>query len=176
MSWEITVSGFGGQGVLFIGRLLMEAGFSAGQQVSWLPYYSGEKRGGMCTCFVNISGERIGSIFISHPDIGVAMNPAAMKMLEPSVKTGGILIVNQSLVRTRSQRTDIKVVYVPLVEVAKELGDESTGNLVALGAILANATVVTTSGIIKVLNQMMSKNKRQLELNKAALLKGCEFN
>lgn len=176
MSWEITISGFGGQGVLYIGRLLMEAGFGAGQQVSWLPYYSGEKRGGMCTCFVNISDERIGSIFIAHPDIGVAMNPAAMNMLEPSVKTGGILIVNQSLIKNKSQRTDIKVVYVPVVDVAKELGDESTGNLVALGAVLASAPVVTTTSIIKVLNQMMSKNQRQLELNKAALLKGCEFN
>ena len=173
MSWEITVSGFGGQGVLFIGRLLMEASFNAGQQVTWLPYY---KRGGMCTCFVNISDERIGSIFIAHPDIGVAMNPAAMKILEPSVKTGGILIVNESLIKTKSKRTDIKVVYVPIVETAKEIGDESVGNLIALGAILANAPVVTTSSIIKVLNQMMSKKKAQLELNKAALLKGCEFS
>jgi 2-oxoglutarate ferredoxin oxidoreductase subunit gamma len=176
LSWEITVSGFGGQGVLFIGRLLMEASFNAGQQVTWLPYYSGEKRGGMCTCFVNIADERIGSIFIAHPDIGVAMNPAAMKMLEPSVKKGGILIVNESLIKTKSQRPDIKVVYVPIVEIAKELGDESVANIIALGAILANAPVVTTTSIIKVLNQMMSKNKRQLELNKAALLKGCEFS
>jgi 2-oxoglutarate ferredoxin oxidoreductase subunit gamma len=175
LSWEITISGFGGQGVLFVGRLLMEASFAGGQQVTWLPYYSGEKRGGMCTCFVNISDERIGSIFISHPDVGVAMNPAAYKMLEPAVKRDGLLIVNESLVKTRSKRPDIKAVYVPTVEAAKELGDESVGNIIALGAILANAPVVTTSSIIKVLNQMMSKNKRQLELNKAALLKGCEY-
>ena len=113
MSWEITVSGFGGQGVLFIGRLLMEASFNAGQQVTWLPYYSGEKRGGMCTCFVNISDERIGSIFIAHPDIGVAMNPAAMKMLEPTVKKGGILIVNESLIKTKSHRLILKSFMFP---------------------------------------------------------------
>jgi 2-oxoglutarate ferredoxin oxidoreductase subunit gamma len=175
MSSEITISGFGGQGVLFIGRLLMEASFAAGQQVTWLPYYSGEKRGGMCTCFVNISDERIGSIFISHPDIGVAMNPAAFNMLEPAVKQGGLLVVNESLIKTKSHRPDIKIVYVPTVEAAKELGDESVGNIIALGAILANTPVVTTASIIKVLNQMMSKNKTQLELNKAALLKGCEY-
>lgn len=175
MSWEITLSGFGGQGVLFIGRLIMEASFAAGQQVTWLPYYSGEKRGGMCSCFVNISDERIGSIFISHPDVGVAMNPAAYKMLEPSVKAGGLLVVNESLVKTRSQRPDMKAVYVPTVEVARELGDESVGNLVALGAILANRPVVTTASIINVLNQTMSKNKKQLEINKAALLKGCDY-
>jgi 2-oxoglutarate ferredoxin oxidoreductase subunit gamma len=176
MSWEITLSGFGGQGVLFIGRLLMEASFAAGQQVSWLPYYSGEKRGGMCTCFVNISDERIGSIFIAHPDIAVAMNPAAYALLEPDVKPDGLLIVNESLIKTKSQRPDLKVVYVPIVEMSKELGDESVGNMIALGAILANAPVVTTSSIIKVLNQMMSKNKAQLELNKAALLKGCAIS
>jgi len=175
LSWEITLSGFGGQGVLFIGRLLMEASFAEGQQVTWLPYYSGEKRGGMCSCFVNISDQRIGSIFITHPDIGVAMNPAAYDMLEPSVKQGGLLIVNESLIMSKSGRPDIKTVYIPTVELAKELGDESVGNMIALGAILANAPVVTTSGIIRVLNQMMSKNKTQLELNKAAILKGCEL-
>jgi 2-oxoglutarate ferredoxin oxidoreductase subunit gamma len=107
MNWEITISGFGGQGVLFIGRLLADAGFNAGLDITWLHYYSGEKRGGMCSCFVNISDERIGSIFITHPDVGVAMNPAAMKMLEPTVKTGGLLVVNTSLVKTKSDRRDI---------------------------------------------------------------------
>jgi 2-oxoglutarate ferredoxin oxidoreductase subunit gamma len=175
LNWEITISGFGGQGVLFIGRLLMEASFAGGQQVTWLPYYSGEKRGGMCTCFINMSDERIGSLFISHPDIGVAMNPTAYQMLEPNIKQGGLLVINKSLVKTKSHRPDIKAVYVPTVEAAKELGDESVGNLIALGAILASVPVVTTSGIIKVLNQTMSKNKRQLELNKAALLRGCEY-
>jgi len=176
LNWEITISGFGGQGLLFIGRLLMESAFNAGLETTWLPYYSGEKRGGMCSCFVNISDERIGSIFITHPDVGVAMNPAAMKMLEHTVKTGGLLVVNTSLIKTKSKRHDIKIVYVPTVEMAKELGDDTVGNLIALGAVIANSGVTTTSSIIKVLNQMLSKNKRQLELNKAALLKGCEFS
>ena len=175
MSWGITISGFGGQGVLFIGRLLIESGFNAGQEVSWLPYYSGEKRGGMCTCYVNISDERIGSIFVTHPDIAVAMNPAAMKILEPAVKTGGVLVVNESLIKNKTARRDIKAVYVPTVEASKEVGDESVGNLVALGAVIGATQVTTASSIIKVLNQILSKDKRQLELNKAALLKGCEY-
>jgi 2-oxoglutarate ferredoxin oxidoreductase subunit gamma len=175
MNCEITISGFGGQGVLFIGRLLMEASFEEGREVTWLPYYSGEKRGGMCSCFVNIADERIGSIFITHPDIGVAMNPAAYHMLEPSVKSGGLLMVNESLIPDKSERTDIHAVYVPTVELAKDLGDESVGNLVALGAVLANRQIVSTMSIIRVLNRMHSRDKRQLELNKAALLKGCEY-
>jgi 2-oxoglutarate ferredoxin oxidoreductase subunit gamma len=175
VNWEITISGFGGQGVLFIGRLLLEASFESGREVTWLPYYSGEKRGGMCSCFVNISDERIGSIFITRPGIGVAMNPAAMKMLEPNVKSGGLLVVNQSLIKDKSHRHDIKVIYVPTVEAAKEVGDESVGNLVALGALLSNASVVTDSEVIAVLKRMLSNNNRQLELNKAGLLKGHEF-
>lgn len=175
MNCEISISGFGGQGVLFIGRLLMEASFEEGKEVTWLPYYSGEKRGGMCSCFVNIADERIGSIFITHPDIGVAMNPAAYVMLEPAVKAGGLLVVNKSLIADKSNRKDITAVYVPMVEIAKELGDESVGNLVALGALLAGRQIVSTASIIRVLNHMLSRDKRQLELNKAALLKGCEY-
>ena len=175
MNWEITISGFGGQGVLLIGRLLMEAAFDAGNEVTWLPYYSGEKRGGMCSCFVNIADKRIGSIFITQPDVGVAMNPAAMKMLEPSVKAGGLLVVNESLIKGKSQRNDIKVVYVPTVKLAKQIGDESVGNIFALGSIIANAPVVTVSGILAALERMFSKDKWKLDLNKAALVKGGEF-
>jgi 2-oxoglutarate ferredoxin oxidoreductase subunit gamma len=104
------------------------------------------------------------------------MNPAAMKILEPAVKTGGLLVVNESLIKTKTARRDIKAVYVPTVEASKEVGDESVGNLVALGAIIANSQLVTTTSIIKVLNQILSKDKHQLELNKAALLKGCEYS
>jgi 2-oxoglutarate ferredoxin oxidoreductase subunit gamma len=172
---RITISGFGGQGVLFIGRLLLEAGFNGEKEVTWLPYYSGEKRGGMCSCFVNISDGRVGSIFITKPDIGIAMNPAAMKMLEPSVVTGGLLVVNESLVKTQSHRRDIKVIYVPTVEVAKDVGDETVGNLVALGATLANRPVVSTASVLAILERAFSNHRRQLELNRAALMRGCEF-
>ena len=176
MNYGISISGFGGQGVLFIGRLLMEAGFLEGKEVTWLPAYSAEKRGGVCSCFVNIADERIGSIFITHPDIAVAMNPAAWELLEPEVRSGGLLIANQSLIKSKSKRPDIKTVYVPTHELAKEIGDESVCNLIALGAVLANVQVVTATGIIKVLNKMLSRDKAHLERNKAALLRGCEFS
>lgn len=130
----------------------------------------------MCSCYVNISDEKIGSIFITHPSAAIAMSPSAMEKLEPSVKSGGLLIVNQSLIKTMSRRTDISVIYVPIMESATELGDESVGNLVALGALMAHVPAVTTSSIMAVINQMLSKDRRQLELNKAALMKGCEFS
>jgi 2-oxoglutarate ferredoxin oxidoreductase subunit alpha len=102
MNWEITVSGFGGQGVLFIGRLLADSGFNSGLDITWLPYYSGEKRGGMCSCFVNISDERIGSIFITHPHVGVAMNPAALKVNLADLTKGGTIIVNTDAFNERN--------------------------------------------------------------------------
>ena len=175
MNCEISISGFGGQGVLFIGRLLLEASFAAGKEVTWLPYYSGEKRGGMCSCFVNISDTRIGSIFITKPDIGVAMNPTAMKVLDPGVKSGGILMVNKSLIHAKTERKDIKAVYVPTVEIAKELGDESVSNIVMLGAVIASTSILAQSSVIAVLNQILSKNRRQLDLNKVAFKMGCSL-
>lgn len=175
MNYEITISGFGGQGVLFIGRILMETSFDEGKNVSWLPNYGAEKRGGVCSCYVNISDERIGSIFITHPDIGIAMNPAAYDMLNPAVKSGGLMFVNQSLIKLKSERLDVRYVYVPCIELAQDLGDESVGNLIALGAVLANTQIVTATSVIKVLNRMVTRNIKQLDMNKAALLRGCEI-
>ncbi|MDD5313247.1 MAG: 2-oxoacid:acceptor oxidoreductase family protein [Dehalococcoidia bacterium] len=176
MNTEVTLSGFGGQGVLFIGKLLAEAAVTEGKEVSWLPYYGAEKRGGMCSCYVNIADDKVGSIFNTRPDVGVAMSPAAMEKLEPAVKTGGLLIVNESLVKTKSKRPDIKTVYIPILEVAGELGDESVANLVVLGSLIANTQIVTSSHIMGEINKMSSKDKRQLELNKAAFMKGCDFS
>jgi 2-oxoglutarate ferredoxin oxidoreductase subunit gamma len=176
LNCAISISGFGGQGVLFIGRLLIESGFSDGKEVTWLPYYSGEKRGGMCSCFVNISDRRIGSIFITRPDIGVAMNSIAMRVLDLSTKSGGTLMVNKSLINSQTQRKDVKVVYVPTVETAKELGDESVANLVMLGALIASTSIIKPVSIINVLDQMLSKNRRQLDLNKEAFNRGYVFS
>jgi 2-oxoglutarate ferredoxin oxidoreductase subunit gamma len=148
MNTEITLSGYGGQGVLFIGKLLAEAAVTEGKEVSWLPYYGAEKRGGMCSCYVNISDDMVGSIFNTRPDVGVAMSPAAMEKLEPAVKSGGLLIVNESLVKTKSKRSDIKTVYIPTLDIAIELGDEAVGNLVVLGYLIANNHVLLLVSVI----------------------------
>jgi 2-oxoglutarate ferredoxin oxidoreductase subunit gamma len=161
--------------VLFIGRLLAEAGILEDKEVTWLPYYGAEKRGGMCSCFVNISDEKVGSIFITRPAVAIVMSPAAMERIGPTVRTGGLLIVNESLIKERSDRQDIKTIYIPMYDMAVAMGDEAVGNLILLGALIANVPVVKTASLVKVINNMMLKNKRQLKLNKAALMKGCEF-
>ena len=169
---EIAIAGLGGQGVLFIGRLLAEASLLEGREVVWVPSYGAEKRGGNVWCNVTISDEKIGALFISKPTIAIAMNPASLVKFEPAMKPGSLLVVNQSLIPSKVSREDISVVYVPANDLATEVGDNSVGNLVALGTLLANRPVVSMSSIIGVMDSMLSKNQERLEVNKRALNQG----
>lgn len=175
MHEEIAVAGFGGQGVLFVGRLLAEASLLEGREVVWMPSYGAEKRGGTVWCNVTISDEKIGALFITRPTAAIAMNPASLVKLEPAMKPGGLLVVNQSLVPSKVSREDIRVVYVPANDLATELGDDSAGNLVTLGALVTGCPVVSTSSIIAVMDNLLSKNQRRLKINKRALSKGCAW-
>ncbi len=172
MHEEIAIAGFGGQGVLFIGRLLAEASLREEREVVWVPSYGAAKRGGTVWCNIIISDEKIGAMFITSPTAAIAMNPVAFARFEPSVKPGGLLIVNRSLVTAKVKRADIRAVYVPANELAAEAGNDSVGNLVALGALVANCPAVETSSIVTVMEETLTKNKNLLEANKQALNKG----
>lgn len=172
MHEEIALGGSGGQGVLFIGRLLVEAGLLEAHEVLYVPSYGAEKRGGNVWCNVTISDEKIGALFISKPTIAIVMNPASLVKFEPAMKPGSLLVVNQSLIPSKVSREDISVVYVPANDLATEVGDNSVGNLVALGTLLANRPVVSMSSIIGVMDSMLSKNQERLEVNKRALNQG----
>jgi 2-oxoglutarate ferredoxin oxidoreductase subunit gamma len=169
---EIIIGGFGGQGVLFIGRLLAEAAFQEGHEVVYMPSYGAEKRGGNAWCHVTISDEEIGALFITRPTTAIAMNPTSLAKLEPVMRPEGLVVVNQSLVPSKVSREDVHPVYVPANELAAELGDSSVSNLVALGALLASRPVVSMPGLIAVLDNMLSKNKERLEMNRRALDEG----
>ena len=172
MHAEIAIAGSGGQGVLFISRLLAEAGLLGGHEVVWLPSYGAEKRGGTVSCNVTISDGKIGALFITRPTAAIAMNPVSLEKLEPAMKPGSLLVINQSLVSSKVNRQDIRVVYVPANDLATELGDYSVGNLITLGALVNGSAVVSKSSIIAVMKNMFSKNQRQLEMNKQAFSKG----
>jgi len=169
---EITLGGFGGQGVLFIGRLLAEAAFRAGHQVVWMPSYGAEKRGGTVWCDVTVSDEAIGALFTTHPTAAVAMNSASLAKLEPMVSSGGLLVVNRSLVPEKVQRDDVRAVYIPANDLAAGLGNDSVSNLIMLGALLAGCPVVAISGISAAMGDMLSKNRERLAMNEASLGKG----
>lgn len=172
MHAEIVITGSGGQGVLVIGRLLAEAGFLEGREVVWSPSYSAEKRGGTVSCSVTISDEKIGALFSTRPTIGIAMNHASAGKLEQTVKTGGLLVVNQVEKTFKTTRTDIHYLSVPANRLALEIGAESTANIIMLGALLVVEPVVSLGGVTKAMEQMFGNNHKANEMNKQALIKG----
>ena len=169
---EIVLSGSGGQGVLVMGRLLAEAGFIEGKEVVWSPSYSAEKRGGTVSCSVTISDDKIGALVITRPTIGIAMNKAAAGKLEPTIKTGGWLCVNQVDYRYKSSRKDIHFLTVRASQMALEMGSESIANIIMLGAMIAAYPVVSLNGVKKVMGRLFGS--KTLEMNRHALEKGGE--
>lgn len=170
MHEEVIISGFGGQGALFAGQLLTYAGMEEGHMVSWIPSYGPEMRGGTAHCTVIISDEPIGSPIIYNPTSCIVLNPESMEKYEPLVKPGGVLVVNTSLVRTKSKRTDITVIEVPANDLANELGSTKIANLVLLGALLAAKPIVSIDSVKKALDEHVPEHRRHIiEPNKRAL-------
>ena len=133
---EIVCSGFGGQGVLTAGIILIHAGVADDKQVSWSPSSGSEMRGGTANCNVVISDDVIGSPYIKTPDILVAMNEPSVDKFESSIKTGGLILINSSIVPQREYRKDIRVFAVPATDIANELANPKGANLVMLGALV----------------------------------------
>jgi 2-oxoglutarate ferredoxin oxidoreductase subunit gamma len=173
MHEEVIISGFGGQGALFAGQLLTYAGMDEGRMVSWIPSYGPEMRGGTAHCTVIISEEPIGSPIIHNPTCCVVLNPESMDKYESLVKPGGVLVVNTSLIRAKSQRSDIRVVEIPANELANEIGSVRITNLVLLGALLAIRPIVHIDSVKKALDEHVPEGRRHIiEPNKRALDRG----
>jgi 2-oxoglutarate ferredoxin oxidoreductase subunit gamma len=176
MQEEIIISGFGGQGTLFAGQLLAHAVMDYGFHVTWIPSYGPEMRGGKARCTVIVSDEEIGSPLVRRPSTAIVLNIPSMDAFEPLVKPGGVLIVNSSLVTGRSERDDIRALYVPASDVATELGNVRLANVVCLGALVQATSIVPLEAIAQALDSHLSERHRNLlDLNKEALRKGAEI-
>jgi 2-oxoglutarate ferredoxin oxidoreductase subunit gamma len=176
MHHEIIISGFGGQGALFAGQLLAYGALAEGRYVTWIPSYGPEMRGGTANCTVIISDEEIGSPLTRHPTAALVLNLPSFNRFEPLVKKGGILIVNSSLVTTRSQREDIRVEYVPANDIAAELGVVQLANVVMVGVLIAATGMLKPETLDQVLEAHISARHRdKLPLNKQALRRGMEL-
>ncbi len=176
MHHEIIISGFGGQGALFAGQLLAYGALAEGRYVTWIPSYGPEMRGGTANCTVIISDEEIGSPLTRHPTAALVLNLPSFNRFEPLVKKGGILIVNSSLVTTRSQREDIRVEYVPANDIAAELGVVQLANVVMVGVLIAATGMLKPETLDQVLEEHISARHRdKLPLNKQALRRGMEL-
>lgn len=176
MQQEVIISGFGGQGVLFAGQLLAYAGMDEGKEVTWIPSYGPEMRGGTANCTVVISDEEIGSPFVKNPTAVIAMNLPSLDKYEHSVREGGILVVNQSIVDRQVTRDDIQVVNIPANEIAESLGSKRAVNMVMIGALLGNMDLLSLEALERALKEHLpERHQKLLEANKEALRRGAAY-
>lgn len=169
---EIICAGFGGQGIMFMGKLIAASGLEGGAHVTWMPSYGAEVRGGTAYSMVKISLGQIANPIVINPDILIVMNKPSLAKYEEKVKEGGILISNKSLVGDFSKRKNIKVINIPMTEIAHKLGDTRCANMVAIGALAARSKTLSIRNVTNMLKEAF-KNKEELFLiNKKALDKG----
>ena len=172
----IKISGFGGQGVISAGYLLAQAGMMEGKEVSFFPAYGAEMRGGTANYSVVVASEEVSTPIVSVPDTAIVLNEPSLAKFEPTVKPGGLLIINSSLVNSKATRKDIKVLYVPCNEIAGELGNPKAMNMVALGAFAAVTGAMSIDAIAKAMPKVYKKLKPEvIAMNVKALKRGAEF-
>lgn len=170
---EILISGFGGQGVMAIGKTLAEAGMFEGLNVSWLPSYGPEMRGGTANCGVAIAKGEIISPIVLEPDYLIAMNLPSLDKFEPTVKPGGAIFVNTSIVKRRVNRDDVRAIYVPSMEIAQKIGNVRVANMAMLGAFIEATKLLQYDTIVAMLKQLFTGPKAPLvALNEEALKQG----
>jgi len=172
---EVIIAGFGGQGVLLIGKVLALSGLKEGKEVAWIPSYGPEMRGGTANCTVVISETAIGSPIIYSPSAVIAMNKPSLAKFGPRVKPGGLLLINSSLIDTSMDRTDLQILMVPANEVAMQLGNGKAANMVMLGAYICRSGVVSLETALKVVEEEFSKKKQFLQLNLNSVRRGFEL-
>ena len=173
MQTDIIIAGFGGQGVLTTGQLLAYAALDEKKEVTWIPSYGPEMRGGTANCTVVIGDEEIGSPIVKNPEAVIAFNLPSVEKYESLVKPGGVLVINQSMVEKKVTRKDIKVVYIDANAIAEKIGDKRMTNMVLLGGLLANLPVLPIKAIEKALEQHLpERHKNLLPLNYQALKEG----
>ena len=136
MKKEIIISGFGGQGVMSIGKNLVEAGMEEGFFVTWAPSYGPEMRGGTANCHVGISANPIGAPMFTHPTELIAMNTPSIAKFGPRVRPGGTVLINSSVVKEVFDRPDVSTYCIPCEDIAYELGNPKVANMVMLGAYI----------------------------------------
>lgn len=172
MQTEVQFAGFGGQGIMVMGKILAHAAMQEGFEVSWVPSYGPEMRGGTAYCTVVVSDLPIGSPVIKNPTHLVAMNRPSLEKFAQSVKSEGIIFINGSLISVRSGRDDVNELVVPVVEIAKELGTVKAANVVALAAFVARSGMVSIASLKASIEEEFANRKKLIPLNMKAVDEG----
>jgi len=166
------IAGFGGQGVLSIGLSLTQAAMLEGRYVTYLPSYGAEVRGGTANCTVAISDEEIASPVASTPEFVIAMNQPSLIRFQNQIQSGGVLFLNSSLTQAEISRGDIEVVQVPADNIAEELGNRKSANVVMLGAFIKKSNLVSLDSVVKGLKDTLKEKQKLIAINKEALTVG----
>ncbi|HCC32844.1 MAG TPA: 2-oxoacid:ferredoxin oxidoreductase subunit gamma [Clostridiales bacterium] len=174
--YEVIMAGFGGQGVMSMGQLLAYAGMLEGLQVTWMPSYGPEQRGGTANCTVILSPRTIGSPVVERPAAVVAMNLPSLDKFEDRVREEGLLVVNATLAGRSVRRTDVRALSIPATAIAEEIGNDRVANMVALGALLEITRLVRPDSVVESLTKALPPHRHNLiPLNQDALRRGMEL-
>jgi 2-oxoglutarate ferredoxin oxidoreductase subunit gamma len=174
MEHGLILSGFGGQGILFAGQILAQAGVLEDRHVSWLPSYGPEMRGGSAACTVIVSDRPIGSPVVDQAEVVIALNPPAMARYAPLLAPGGVLVVNDSLIEAEPDRSNVEIVRVPASALARTIGDERFISIIALGAALARRPIIAPASLRAALREVGKGGEAVTEANLRAFDLGVE--
>ena len=173
---QILIAGFGGQGVLFAGKFLAYKGLVQEKQVSWLPSYGPEMRGGTANCSIILSDTPVGSPIITTPDVLVAMNLPSLQKFVDAVAPGGKIIIDSTLIDAKVERTDVEVFYIPATQMAKDAGFSTLANMILAGKVLKEIDSVAWEGNKETLESFIPAKKAGLiDINCKALQAGYDF-
>ena len=173
---QILIAGFGGQGILFAGKFLAYKGLLEDLQVSWLPSYGPEMRGGTANCNVILSEEPVGSPIVTSPDVLIAMNLPSLQKYVDAVVPGGQIYVDSTLIAEKVERTDVEVYYIPATAMANEAGVPTLANMVMMGHVLQHNPQLTFEGTEVTVQKLVPPKKAELVgLNMKALEAGRDY-
>ena len=176
MNMQILIAGFGGQGVLFAGKFLATKGLIEGKNVSWLPSYGPEMRGGTANCSVIISDDPVGSPIVNEPNCLIAMNLPSLRRYENSVVPGGMILVDSTLIDEKVERDDVSVFYVPATKMAKDEGFSTLANMILCGKLIKESADLKFENTDEALKKVIPPRKANLlDINLKALKVGYEF-
>ena len=172
----LLIAGFGGQGVLFAGKFLAYKALLEGKQLSWLPSYGPEMRGGTANCSVIVSDDPVGSPIVSKPDVLMVMNLPSLDKYEEATVAGGKIVVDSTLIERKVERTDVEAYYIPATRLAKEAGFPTLANMIMVGKLIKESGMVSYEGIRDALAKVVSAKKADLlEVNLKAIEIGYNY-
>jgi len=172
MTEKIICAGFGGQGIMAMGKVLALSAMREGKYVTWLPAYGAEVRGGTAHCMVIISDEEIFSPYIEKADTLIILNNPSLARFKNSIRKGGLLLVNSSLADCKATSRRLEVLQVPMTEMASKLGLERVANTIAIGAYLAKKKIISMATMEKSIEEVLAHKEKLIALNKKALEEG----